>query len=87
MAQEHNMIPMDCFNKLEGPSNYMVWKGKIKTILLKEKVCDVVKAIDNEINVASNTIIVEVVYEDEEIGHDNLPLIEKFISKLLFNEQ
>jgi hypothetical protein len=28
-----------------------------------------------------------VVYEDEEIGHDNLPLIEKFISKLLFNEQ
>jgi len=38
MAQDHNMISMDCFNKLEGPSNYMVWKVKIKTILLKEEI-------------------------------------------------
>jgi len=42
MVQEHNMISMDYFNKLEGPSNSMVWKVKIKKILLKEEVWDVV---------------------------------------------
>jgi hypothetical protein len=60
------MISMDYFNKLEGPSNYMFWKVNIKIILLKEEVWDVVKTTNNEINVASNTIIVEVVDEDEE---------------------
>ncbi len=62
----YNMISMDYFNKLEGPSNYMFWKVNIKIILLKEEVWDVVKTTNNEINVASNTIIVEVVDEDEE---------------------
>jgi hypothetical protein len=37
----------------------MVWKVKIRITLLKEEVWDVVKAINNKINVASNTIILE----------------------------
>ncbi len=87
MAQDHNMISMDCFNKLEGPSNYMVWKVKIKTILLKEEIWDVVKAINNEINVASNTIIVEVVDEDEEhaIG-DNDQVVKVVVATKALNK-
>jgi predicted DNA-binding ribbon-helix-helix protein len=87
MVQEHNMISMDCFNKLEGPSNYMVWKGKIKTILLKEEVWDVVKAIDNEINVASNTIIVEVVDADEEYAIGDNDQATKVVVTKALNKQ
>lgn len=65
----------------------MVWKVKIKTILLKEEVWDVVKAINNEINVASNTIIVEVVDEDEEyaIG-DNDQVVKVVVATKALNK-
>jgi hypothetical protein len=62
----------------------MVWKVKIKKMVLKEKVWDVLKATKNEINVASNKIIVEVVDEDEEyaIG-DNDQVTKVVVTKAL----
>lgn len=86
MAQKHNMISMDCFNKLEGPSKYMFWKVKIKKILLKEEVWAVVKATNNEINVASNKIIVEVVDEDEEYAISDNDQATKVVVRKALNK-
>ncbi|CAM6018392.1 unnamed protein product [Sphagnum balticum] len=54
MEQSSNMmITIDSSSKLEGASNYDIWKFKIKTILMREDLWDLVnRAVDQALGVA-----------------------------------
>ncbi|KAH9549520.1 hypothetical protein CY35_10G023900 [Sphagnum magellanicum] len=51
MAQEQSsnmIITIDNSSKLEGASNYGIWKFKIKTILMREDLWDLVNQVVNQ---------------------------------------